>query len=120
MSVSPETELAGRALLGEHAATMWRRFGAFNMATLDGDTAIPKKYKELIAIGVALTTQCDGCLEAHSKAAVAAGASADELAEAVHIAAALRAGGALVHGMRHVMPNAAEFAGGDLAAAHAH
>ncbi|MGW6012510.1 carboxymuconolactone decarboxylase family protein [Streptomyces sp. NPDC055210] len=92
--------------LSTHAGSMWRRFGAFNAAVLDGDTALDKVTKELIAIGVALTTQCDGCLEAHSAAAVAAGATPEQLAETVHVAAALRAGGAIVHGMRHVMPAA--------------
>ncbi|MFF2329555.1 MULTISPECIES: carboxymuconolactone decarboxylase family protein [unclassified Streptomyces] len=92
--------------LATHAGAMWRRFGAFNAAVLDGDTAIDKLTKELIAIGVALTTQCDACLEAHSAAAVAAGATPEQLAETVHVAAALRAGGAMVHGMRHVMPAA--------------
>ncbi|GAB6899320.1 carboxymuconolactone decarboxylase family protein [Kineosporia succinea] len=90
--------------LAEHAPQMWCRFGGFNQTVLEGDTAIDKKTKELIAIGVALTTQCDGCLEAHSAAAVAAGATPAELAETIHVAAALRAGGAFVHGMRHVMP----------------
>ena len=106
MSDSIDRQAHGAALLAENAGSMWRRSGAFNMAVLDGDTAIDKKTKELIAIAVALTTQCDGCLESHSKAAVTAGATAEELAETVHIAAALRAGGAFVHGMRHVMPHA--------------
>jgi AhpD family alkylhydroperoxidase len=92
--------------LATHAGPMWRRFGAFNGAVLDGDSAIDKLTKELIAVGVALTTQCDGCIEAHSAAAVAAGATPAQLAETIHVAAALRAGGAIVHGMRHVMPTA--------------
>ena len=62
------------------------------------DGAIPKKYRELIAIGVALTTQCPFCIEAHAKAAKAAGATREELAETAFVAAALRAGGAATHG----------------------
>jgi AhpD family alkylhydroperoxidase len=60
--------------------------------------AIPKKYKELMAITVALTTQCPYCIEVHRKAALEAGATEQEFAEAVHVAAALRAGGAITHG----------------------
>jgi AhpD family alkylhydroperoxidase len=60
--------------------------------------AIPKKYRELIAIAVSATTQCPYCMEAHAKAAHAAGASREEVAEAALIAAALRAGGAATHG----------------------
>jgi AhpD family alkylhydroperoxidase len=59
---------------------------------------IPKKYKELMAIAVALTTQCPYCIEVHRQSAVQAGATKEELAETVHVAAALRAGGALTHG----------------------
>lgn len=62
------------------------------------DGAIPKKYRELIAIGVAVTTQCPFCIEAHAKAAKAAGASREEIVEATFVAAALRAGGAATHG----------------------
>lgn len=62
------------------------------------DGAIPKKYRELIAIAVAATTQCPYCLEAHAKAAKAAGATREEVVEAALLAAALRAGGATTHG----------------------
>lgn len=62
------------------------------------DGAIPPKYRQLIAIAVALTTQCPYCIEGHAKAARAAGASREEVAEATFIAAALRAGAAATHG----------------------
>lgn len=61
--------------------------------------AIPRKYRELIALGVALTTQCPYCLDVHTANAKKAGATREELAETVHIAAALRAGAALTHGL---------------------
>ena len=60
--------------------------------------AIPKKYRELIALAVACTTQCPYCIEAHSKAAKVAGATREEVVEAAFVAAALRAGGAATHG----------------------
>jgi AhpD family alkylhydroperoxidase len=63
------------------------------------DGAIPRKYRELLAIAVACTTQCPYCLEAHAKGARAAGASREEIVEASLIAAALRAGGAATHGL---------------------
>ena len=62
------------------------------------DGAIPKKYRELIAVAVAATTQCPYCIEVHSKAAKAAGATREELVETSFVAAALRAGGAATHG----------------------
>jgi AhpD family alkylhydroperoxidase len=63
------------------------------------DGAIPRKYRELIALGVAFTTQCPYCIEAHTKAAKTAGASREEISESSLIASALRAGGAATHGL---------------------
>jgi AhpD family alkylhydroperoxidase len=60
--------------------------------------AIPRKYRELIALAVACTTQCPYCIEVHTKAAKKAGASREEIVESSLIAAALRAGGAATHG----------------------
>lgn len=62
------------------------------------DSKIPRKYRELIAIAVACTTQCPYCLDAHTKAAKKAGATREEVVEATLIAAALRAGAAATHG----------------------
>jgi AhpD family alkylhydroperoxidase len=62
------------------------------------DGQIPKKYRELIALAVAFTTQCPYCIEAHAKAAKLAGVSREELSETTFLAAALRAGGAATHG----------------------
>src|SRR5579859_5916170 len=62
------------------------------------DGAIPRKYRELIALAVACTTQCAYCIEVHTKAAKVAGASREEITESSLLAAALRAGGAATHG----------------------
>jgi AhpD family alkylhydroperoxidase len=67
------------------------------------DGAIPKKYKELMAIAVALTTQCTYCIEIHRKAALVAGATEIEFGKTVFIATALRAGAALTHGTHLLM-----------------
>ncbi len=72
-------------------------FQALDAAAL-ADGVVPKKYKELMALAVALTTQCPYCLEVHRKAALAAGASEEEVAETIMVAVALRAGAALTHG----------------------
>jgi AhpD family alkylhydroperoxidase len=64
-----------------------------------GDGTIPAKYRELISVAVALTTQCAYCIDAHVKNAVESGATREEIAETVFIAAALRAGGAVGNGL---------------------
>src|SRR5690242_5097587 len=82
---------------GELAPAAWKGFQEFDAAAL-ADGAIPAKYKELMAVAVAVTTQCPYCIEIHAKRAKTAGCSEAELAEAVLVAAALRAGGAITHG----------------------
>lgn len=62
------------------------------------DGALARKYRELIALAVAHTTQCVYCIDVHTAAAKKAGASRAEVAEAILIAAAIRAGGAAAHG----------------------
>jgi AhpD family alkylhydroperoxidase len=79
------------------APAAWQGFLAFDKAAL-ADGAIPSKTKELIAIAVAMTTQCPYCIEIHSKNAKKAGCTEAEIAEAIMVAAALRAGGAITHG----------------------
>src|ERR687888_2535183 len=85
------------AQVGELAPETMQAFKAYDKAAL-ADGAIPKKYKELMAIAVALTTQCPYCIEIHAKRARKAGATEQELAEVTLVAAALRAGGAMTHG----------------------
>lgn len=84
-------------LLTAHAPAAMQAFVAFDKAAL-ADGAIPSKYKELIALGVALTTQCPYCIDIHANKAREWGASDPEIAECVLVAAALRAGGAVTHG----------------------
>jgi AhpD family alkylhydroperoxidase len=83
--------------LAELAPEAWRGFVQFDAAAMK-DGAIPVKYKELMAVAVALTTQCPYCIDIHAKRAKAAGATEQELAETTLVAAALRAGAAVTHG----------------------
>ena len=72
----------------------------FNLNNIVGrqDGQVPVKYRQLIALAVALTTQCIYCIEGHVKGAKKAGASREEISETAFLAAALRAGGAAAHG----------------------
>ena len=58
------------------------------------------KMRELIALAVAVTTRCDGCIAVHSKAAIEHGATQEEVAEALGVAIPLNAGAALVYSAR--------------------
>src|SRR6266480_385907 len=78
------------------APEVMKAFWAFDKAAVANGT-IPVKYKELIAVAVALTTQCPYCIDIHSTNARKAGATDAEITEAAMVAAALRAGGAVTH-----------------------
>jgi AhpD family alkylhydroperoxidase len=58
------------------------------------------KVNELIALAVAVTVRCDGCIAVHTAAAIRAGATREEVAEALGTAAAVNAGAALVFSAR--------------------
>jgi AhpD family alkylhydroperoxidase len=62
--------------------------------------ALDSKTRELIALAVAVTTRCDGCIAVHTQGAREAGASKEELMEALTVAIALNAGAALVYSAR--------------------
>ena len=84
------------------APQVMKAFWAFDKAAV-ADGAIPVKYKELIAVAVALTTQCPYCIDIHSGNARKAGATDAEMVEAAMVAASLRAGAAVIHAT-HALP----------------
>ena len=61
---------------------------------------LDEKTRELTSLAVAVTTRCDGCIAIHTQAAKQAGASKEEIAEALGVAVALNAGAAVVYSAR--------------------
>lgn len=82
----------------QFAPVEFKAFIDFDRIVGREEGAIPRKYRELIAIAVACTTQCPYCIDVHSRAAQRLGATREQVAEASLLAAALRAGGAVTHG----------------------
>ena len=80
-ALAPETEKA---------------FQAFSKQVF-ADSALSTKTKQLIAVAVAHVTQCPYCIRGHTKAALKAGATEQEIMEAIWVAAEMRAGGAYAH-----------------------
>jgi AhpD family alkylhydroperoxidase len=85
-----------KTIEANNSAAMQAYYAFDKAAMADGD--IPAKFKELMALAVAFTTQCPYCIEIHSGKARKAGATDAEIAEVVTVAAALRAGAAVTHG----------------------
>lgn len=78
---------------------MLRAYAAFSRTVFrEEGAAIPQKFRELMAVAVSISMQCQYCIDSHTTAAVKAGATDAELAEAVWVAAAIGAGAAYTHG----------------------
>lgn len=58
------------------------------------------KIRELIALAVAVTRQCDGCIVNHTDAAIKQGATREEIVEALNVAITVNAGAALIYSAR--------------------
>src|SRR3954470_5284951 len=62
--------------------------------------ALDEKTKELIALAIAVSEQCDGCIASHARGAVRTGATESEVAEALGVAIAMNGGPGTVYGPR--------------------
>ena len=71
-------------------------FKAFSRSVF-AEGALPAKAKQLIAVAVAHVTQCPYCIRGHTDGALKHGATAEEIMEAIWVAAEMRAGGAYAH-----------------------
>jgi AhpD family alkylhydroperoxidase len=80
----------------ELAPATHQAFEDFGRAVF-ADGALDRKTKQLIAVAVAHVTQCPYCIEGHTKLASREGADAQEIMEAIWVAAEMRAGGAYAH-----------------------
>lgn len=87
-----EIAKARRALAPDTQAA----FDAFSRAVF-ADGALPAKTKQIIAVAVAHVTQCPYCIKGHTKGALRAGATEQQIMEAIWVAAEMRAGGAYAH-----------------------
>ena len=64
------------------------------------DGALQVKHKELIALGIAIHTQCEGCIVCHIHDAIEAGASHDEIVETIDTAVYMGGGPCVIYGSK--------------------
>ena len=62
--------------------------------------ALDVKTKELMALAIAVAEHCDGCIASHARGAAVAGASRQEVAEAIGVAILMNGGPATIYGPR--------------------
>lgn len=85
--------------LRKHIPSVYEGFVAMGQAAF-ADGELDRKTKELIAVAIGVVEGCDGCIASHSQAAVRAGATAQEGAEAIGVAILMHGGPATIHGAR--------------------
>jgi AhpD family alkylhydroperoxidase len=64
------------------------------------DGALPSKFKELVALGIAIAMRCEGCIVFHVESAIRHGASRQEVAETIAVAVEMGGGPAVVYGSK--------------------
>ena len=85
--------------LRDHLPAIFEGYGAMSAAAM-ADGAIDAKTKELIALAIAVSKQCDGCIASHARGAARRGATAGEVAEALGVAILMNGGPGTVHAPR--------------------
>ena len=84
--------------------TQWQKdlgkkfFDYYNSVFEQGSLTV--REKALIALAVSHTVQCPYCIDAYTSACIENGADEGQMMEAVHVAAAIRSGSSLVHGVQ--------------------
>ncbi|GAB3176736.1 MULTISPECIES: arsenosugar biosynthesis-associated peroxidase-like protein [Telluribacter] len=85
--------------IGEFQETLAKKFFDY-YGEVFAEGALTAREKSLIALAVAHTVQCPYCIDAYTVDTMEKGCSEQEMMEAVHVAAAIRGGASLVHGVQ--------------------
>lgn len=85
--------------VGEFAPELAQRFFEWYGAVFK-DGALSAREKSLIGLAVAHAIQCPYCIDSFTHGSLEKGADREQLTEAIHVAAAVRGGAALVHGVQ--------------------
>jgi len=85
--------------IGKEAPQLWEKFLAWYGAVF-AEGALTEREKALVALGVSHAVQCPYCIDAYTQACLEKGSNLEQMTEAVHVAAAIRGGASLVHGVQ--------------------
>lgn len=89
----------GEGKLGEDAPELWKKFLDYYSSTM-AEGELTTREKALIAFGVAIAESCPYCIEAYTNTLLEEGCDQDQIAEAIHIAASMKAGITLAMGLQ--------------------
>ena len=85
--------------MGEEAPKLWKCFMSYYSSVFE-EGALTAREKSLIALAVAHTVQCPYCIDSYTQDCLSKGVNKEQMTEAVHVAAAIRGGAVLVHGVQ--------------------
>jgi alkylhydroperoxidase/carboxymuconolactone decarboxylase family protein len=85
--------------IGKAAPELWAKFAEWYGAVFEAG-ALSQREKALIALAVAHAVQCPYCIDAYTQESLAQGADVEQMTEAVNVAAAIRGGATLAHGVQ--------------------
>ncbi len=85
--------------MGEEAPKLWENFMQYYGAVF-AEGALTAREKSLIALAVATAVQCPYCIDSYTQDCLSKGVDEEQMTEAVHVAAAIKGGAALVHGVQ--------------------
>lgn len=95
---NPE-DLAKFGTIGEDAPNLWEKFmGYYSEVFKEG--ALTAREKSIIALAVAHAVQCPYCIDSYTRDCLEKGVNQEQMVEAVHVAAAIRGGATLMHGVQ--------------------
>ncbi len=95
---NPE-DLAKFGTMGEEAPQLWDSFMQY-YGSVFAEGALTAREKSLIALAVAHAVQCPYCIDSYTQDCLSKGVDEEQMTEAVHVAAAIRGGATLVHGVQ--------------------
>jgi alkylhydroperoxidase/carboxymuconolactone decarboxylase family protein len=94
------SDLAKFGDIGKHAPGLADEFFKYYGSVTAADGALSKREKALIALAVAHSEKCPYCIDAYTTACLESGANPEQMMEAVHVAAVMKAGITLVHSVQ--------------------
>ena len=85
--------------VGKNATELWKKYESWFGAVF-AEGALTEREKVLIALAVANAVQCPYCIDAYTQACLEKGSNLEQMTEALHVAAAIKAGVTLAHGLQ--------------------
>jgi len=99
MSYYEESDLARFGEMGRQRSDLFQKFLAWYDACQE-EGALSRREKALIGLAVAHAVQCPYCIDAYAQSCLETGSNSEQMTEAIHMAAAIKGGAALIHGLQ--------------------